>query len=159
MLALDEDHFTPEDYNFLVEYRTIMEPVATAIDNLQASMSFYAIYLPTLHSMKYALDELDSKRFVYCTPLVQSIRKGFESRFKRFFNRTDEQCVAATIAAVTHPHFKTRWMHEEWQNSLYMQQIREMLVSKAMDMEIDSNTSNINRGSEQTNNNKKMGGE
>lgn len=57
-----------------------------------------------------------------------SIKAGYYRRFSRFFNKYDEQCIAATIAAVTHPHFKTRWIHEDFQSAIEIEYIRELLI-------------------------------
>lgn len=58
MLALDLPQFSQSEHEFLREYVQVMEPVATAVDNLQSSNAYYAIYLPTLHSIKYAFDDM-----------------------------------------------------------------------------------------------------
>lgn len=114
-----------------------MEPIATAVDNLQSTNSHYAIFLPTLHSVKYSLDDLRIETLSYCSPLVNCIYDGFQKRFGHFFDLQNEQCVAATIAAVTHPHFKTRWIHDDYNNRRYMDKIREILISKAMNESTD----------------------
>lgn len=132
MLALDLSQFTQTDYDFLKEYVRVMEPIATAVDNLQSTNSYYAIFLPTLHSVKYVLDDLGDEMLIYCSPLLECVKEGFHDRFGQFFDLENEQCVAATIAAVTHPHFKTRWLHEEYQQRWYIDQLREELISKAM---------------------------
>lgn len=132
MLALDLPQFSQTDHEFLGEYLKVVEPIATAVDNLQASNSYYAIFLPTLHSIKYSLDDLRKEKLKHCSPLLKCVREGFERRFARFFTADDEQCIAATIAAVSHPHFKTRWIHEKYQKRQYLDNIRELLVSKAL---------------------------
>lgn len=134
MLALGLPQFTQENYDFLKEYLKVMEGVAFAVDNLQSSNSYYAIFLPTLHSMKYLFDDLEAQELQYCSPLLEAIKNGFEKRFKRFFNRYDEHCIAATIAAVTHPHFKMRWLYKRYQTKIHMDHIREMLIEKALAM-------------------------
>lgn len=83
MLALDLPQFTSDDYEFLGEYMEVMEPIATAVDNLQSSNSYYAIFLPTLHSVLYDFHELDKVNLKYCKPLLESVKAGFKRRFKR----------------------------------------------------------------------------
>lgn len=154
MLELDLPQFTQEDYDFLQEYLQVMEPIATSIDNLQSTNSYYAIFLPTLHSVKYALQELEKSNLKYCEPLLHSVKAGFEKRFKRFFNRHDDHCIAATIASVTHPHFKLRWLHNKYQTKSYVDHVRELLITKATEissqsvMESSQNIveENVNRG-------------
>lgn len=77
MLALDLPQFTQDDIDFLSEYVRIMEPIATGVNNLQSSNSYYAIFLPTLHSIKYALDDLSKERFKFCSILLKSVKDGF----------------------------------------------------------------------------------
>lgn len=116
--------------------------MATAIDNLQSSNSYYAIFLPTLHSIKYSLDDLKKSRLKYCAPLLGAIKAGFEKRFFRFFDKFDEQCIAATIAAVTHPHFKVRWIHEDFCSREYIEEIRETMIS--LSLESSNHDENMN---------------
>lgn len=134
MLALGLSQFTQENYDFLKEYLKVMEGVAFAVDNLQSSNSYYAIFLPTLHSIMYLFDDLEMLELKYCLPLLESIKAGFTKRFERFFNRYDEHCIAAIIAAVTHPHFKMRWLYKRYQTKEYMDYIRELLIEKAMEI-------------------------
>lgn len=134
MLALDLPQFTSEDYEFLGEYVKVMEPIATAVDNLQSSNSYYAIFLPTLHSVLYDFDELEKLNMKYCKPLLESVKAGFKKRFKRFFVRNDEHGTAALIASVSHPHFKRRWMHKKYQSKSYSDYIREKMVEKAIEL-------------------------
>lgn len=147
MLALGLPQFTQENYDFLKEYLKVMEGVAHAVDNLQSSDSYYAIFLPTLHSIKYMFDDLETAELKYCSPLLEALKDGFNKRFDRFFNRYDEHCIAATIAAVTHPHFKLRWLYKRYQTKENMDYIREVLIEKALDMpqQPDSNDCEDNK--------------
>lgn len=62
------------------------------------------------------------------------------TRMPRFFNRYDDQCIAATIASVTHLHFKLRWLHKKFQTKSYIDHIRELLVTKATELSVQNNT-------------------
>lgn len=158
MLELGLPQFTLENYDFLKEFLKVMEGVAFAVDNLQSSKSYYAIFLPTLHSIMYMFDDLEMIDLEYCDPLLQTIKAGFNRRFDKFFNRYDEHCIAATIASATHPHFKLRWLYKRYQTKEYSDYIRELLIEKAMDIAVpnqnDSSSSNGKVASKKTQNGK-----
>lgn len=46
------------DIDFLTEYLRVMKPIAVGIDDSQSSDSYYAIFLPTVHKIKYSLESL-----------------------------------------------------------------------------------------------------
>lgn len=53
------------------------------------------------------------------------------------------------IAAMTHPHFKTRWIHEQYRSKKNMDEVRDLLISKALtETDVDFNA-NGNRHGEQ----------
>lgn len=142
MLELGLPQFTEENYEFLQEYLKVMEGIAFAVDNLQSSKSYYAIFLPTLHSILHMFDDLEKVELKYCLPLFESVKAGFHKRFARFFNRFDDHCIAATIATVTHPHFKMRWLHKKYQTKVYTNYIRDLLIEKAMEISVQNQTEN-----------------
>lgn len=137
MLALDLSQFTQREYDFSNEYLQVMPPIASAIDNLQSTFSYYAIFLPTLHNIKYVFDDLKKKKLKYCQCLLESVQRGFCKRFSKFFDVNDDQYEAATIAAVTHPYFKIRFLHKQYQTKKNIDDIRELLISKPMELRKD----------------------
>lgn len=112
-----------------------MRPIAEAIDLLQ-SESYYSYFLPTLTTIKYALESMAAEsNFKHCQPLLEAITGGFEKSFGHFFFQDDDRARAAIISTCVHLHFKTRWMHEDMHTSEYISTIENILVQEAQTIE------------------------
>lgn len=155
MDELDLAQFTSNDIDFFKEYLQVMEPVAVGIDNLQSSESYYAIFLPTLHKIKYSLESLEKTNLIYCLPLLEQISAGFFKRFACYFDLDNEKCIAATMASVSHPYFKTRYIHEESLSNELINKIQELLIKEATKIEHSTKTTsthdNFNQKTNQNN--------
>lgn len=132
MVALELPKFTADDYLFLQEYQKVTQPIAKAIDNLQATNCYYAIWLPTLHTLRAELLVLEKENLKFCRPLLKAIHDGYNKRFAQFFETRNAKYASATIAACTHPYFKTRWREDQTPDGIEF--IQDILVSAAINM-------------------------
>ncbi|XP_050547892.1 uncharacterized protein LOC126909503 [Daktulosphaira vitifoliae] len=108
--------FVRSDIEFLEEYHMVMEPIACSLDLLQSEKSMYFGYLiPTVEELihKYTLFNLDSSISMKIKPLVNSILNGIKARFENVFNDK-----FLTIAAISHPKFKTAWIKNDVKKQL-----------------------------------------
>lgn len=114
MTKLGIDIFTTSERSFLEEYKNILKPISVALDNLQRTKCAYGILLPTLFITQ---DELNSMKeedsLVYCKPLLVAVINGFKKRFQSVMDFNNNESVPALIAAISHPHFKLRWLKPE----------------------------------------------
>lgn len=103
--------FTETDMQFLKEYVSVMEPIATAIEYLQKNNCFYATLLPMVYSMKENLLDLQNRGEVQlCQVLLVTVVNAVEKHFSYLFDFDNDKCVPAVIATCTHPFFKMRWL-------------------------------------------------
>lgn len=97
-LALDVVQLRDNEITFVKEYCDVMQPVASALDILQAeNKCFIGFLLPTLTSLKCKLSAV--KHCVTLTlPLVDALLDGLATRFAGYSERED-----LIIASVTLP--------------------------------------------------------
>lgn len=102
-------NFSKEDYIFITEYVTVMQPVAMALDILQGEKGVAAgNLLPSITVIKNHLLELKYREYnklQITIPLVNALLDGLSDRFDSFFKNEYYQ-----IAAVLHPQFKFSWL-------------------------------------------------
>lgn len=132
-MKLNIDLFTTSQKGFLNEYKTVMKPIANALDNLQQSKCCpYAIVLPTLYKTREELISLKNQnKLHFCKPLVCAVLNGFDKRLGYLFDITNEKSHAAIIATVTHPFFKIRWLKPAKRSTEYVSQVTNILVRAA----------------------------
>ncbi|QQP56940.1 Uncharacterized protein FKW44_001779 [Caligus rogercresseyi] len=88
------------EYDFLVEYTRVMNPLARGLDILQGDDCHYGTLLPTLEAI--TLTSLTLKdSLVFTKELVDFI-------INCIINSKD-----ALLAAISHPKFKLRWLNDE----------------------------------------------
>ena len=108
-MELEISCFTENDYDYLKEYVTIMEPIAKAIDFVQGENdTFYGNILPTLATIKVKLSRLSSILKIL-TPLVERLMLSFEKRFDKYFN-LDPNVNDVIIASYSCPWVKTNYL-------------------------------------------------
>ena len=81
--------FTDNQQAFLVEYCTVMEPLARALDILQGDKNLYIGYLlPTLVSLRNRLQSL-KPGLKHAGPLVEALLTGIDHRIHGYSERYD----------------------------------------------------------------------
>ena len=105
--ALDVMPFRTGEVSFLTEYCNVMQPLACALDILQAeNKCFIGYLLPTLTSLQTKLRQLKPQLKV-AAPLVDAVLQGLAKRFEGYSDR--EELV---LASITLPQFRLRWLDE-----------------------------------------------
>ena len=70
------------EFFYLEEYIRATEPVAVALDRLQADKkAFHGTALPTLHMVKIQLTELAREELTSCRPIVVGLGQSIDDRF------------------------------------------------------------------------------
>lgn len=101
------------EWNFLVEYIKVMEPLTIALDKLQGEKSCYLGYVaPTVITIRNLL--MEQNHLVYCASLSKAIIKGLEKRYAFIFNLKDSKSKPYILAAVSHPKFKMDWVPQQF---------------------------------------------
>jgi hypothetical protein len=99
--------FRPNELAFIKEYCCVMQPLANALDILQAELKcFFGYILPTLTSLRCKLTAMKPNLKI-AVPLVDAILDGLNSRFEGFETRAD-----ALLSTVTLPQFRLRWLED-----------------------------------------------
>ncbi|KAF9809414.1 hypothetical protein SFRURICE_003511 [Spodoptera frugiperda] len=89
--------FKENEFEYIKEYLICAAPVAEALNIMQSE---------TTYIMKIER----KNNFVYCKPLIEAYRQGVENRFKKIFDVTTPEAENATIAALSYPRFKNKWL-------------------------------------------------
>ncbi len=114
-LAITFEHFKMKklssvEEEFLREYIKIMKPLTEALDFFQneENMSVGCV-LPVLSLLKKKIIAFkDDRTIIHCAPLVTSLLKGLEKRFRSFHENKSFR-----LASISDPHFKFSWVTEE----------------------------------------------
>lgn len=126
---------------FLREYITVIEPIATAIEYQQKNDCFFAAYLPMVHSTRNHLVELkNSEQIQWCNSQLNAIVEGIETRFAHLFDFHDKKCVIPLIATCSHPFFKMRWLKGELKTSSNVNFIVDVLIKAAKEIKTEEKT-------------------
>ncbi len=100
--------FRPNEIAFLAEYIKVMQPVAMALDTLQAEdQCFMGILLPTISSLRVRLKSIKAS-LKFAGPLADALLHGIDKRFGPLETKND-----LVIASVSHPQFKLRWIQSD----------------------------------------------
>lgn len=101
------------EWNFLVEYIKVMEPLTISLDKLQGEKSCYLRYVaPTIITIRHIL--MEQNNLVYCTSLSNAIIKGLEKRYPFIFDLNHPKSKPYILAAVSHPKFKMEWIPQQF---------------------------------------------
>jgi len=105
--ALEVPQLRENEVAFVKEYCSVMQPLAVALDILQAENKCYiGFLLPTLISLECKLRAL--KPSVKLTgPLIDAILSALGTRFAGYSDRSE-----LIIASVTLPQFRLRWLDD-----------------------------------------------
>lgn len=134
MTALQVTPFTVNEYIFLEEYVKVMQPIALALDHLQQSDCYYAILLPTMHTVRSNLNKLKEGKLNYASKLLHEIEKGVNTRFDYCFDLDNEKCQFALTATCIHPFFKLRWLSGKFKSQDVIRRIQELIIAAAKDL-------------------------
>ncbi|XP_053145230.1 uncharacterized protein LOC128342206 isoform X4 [Hemicordylus capensis] len=121
--------FKEMEFEYLKEYTEIFRPLAVTLDLLQGDNCYYGQLLPTLFTLRTKLEELETKNFRYCGPLLQGVKANLYKRFEKYFHLSSE-VNEAIIAACTHPFFKLRWLPADI-GDCSRKKIQELLINSA----------------------------
>ncbi|XP_060857667.1 uncharacterized protein LOC132935209 isoform X1 [Metopolophium dirhodum] len=103
------EQLTKKNWVFLEEYCAVMEPLAIALDKLQAEKSCFLGYVaPTIISLRLLL--IQQTNLIYCRHLALSIIKSLEKRFYFIFDLENIKGKPYIIASISHPRFKLSWI-------------------------------------------------
>ncbi|KAJ8264635.1 hypothetical protein GJAV_G00151540 [Gymnothorax javanicus] len=128
--------FNPAELEFLMEYASIMSPVAQAIDTLLAETNaLMGWLLPTIHSMISKLDGIKVP-LKYCQPLVDAVKLGIENRFSHMLK--NPELIAASILV---PKFKMAWTKDHSVIRMGIEYIKEHIEEPSTQQGADNETS------------------
>jgi len=117
------------DIEFLEDYKTAMEPIAWALDKLQAENGFFYGYLgPTVLGTQRKLGGIivNPNNRKYTSPLATAMKTGLEKRFPDLCTLTFANCKDEILAAITHPLFKFRWLPQDRQKEAKQMLLEEI---------------------------------
>lgn len=110
-VALNTSAFSSIDIQYLKEYIIVMEPIALAIDFLQADGIFYGFLLPTLVTIKLKYKKIElGDNSVIKQSILDDILLSVEKRFINFYT-LNNLSYPAIIASVSHPEVKLKWFN------------------------------------------------
>jgi len=74
--------FKEAELDYLIEYTTVMKPIAMGLDRLQAEKdSYFGIVMPTLLVLEKKIIRMNLEAFRHCSPLIKAVLDGFKKRF------------------------------------------------------------------------------
>lgn len=97
------------DYLFLKEFKMAMRPIADGLTALEGVICFGA-YLPHLFGIQSQLNNLKTKKFRFCTPLLNAIYDGFIERFKDVMDPYNIKPVPLYLSTITNPNYKMNYI-------------------------------------------------
>jgi hypothetical protein len=129
--------FRSNEIMFVKEYCSVMQPLACALDILQAETKCFIGYLlPTLTSLRTKLLGI-KPTLKLAIPLVEAVLAGLNKRFKDYDIRHN-----LILASVTLPQFRLRWLEDDDKKSqarnLLYEQLR-IVQQQELDLQLVSN--------------------
>lgn len=124
-----------DEYEFLLQYHSIISLVATALKTLEANRYTFGVYLPTLIGLKLKLQALyDDAMSFDCLPLILALQCGLEARFGELMDPycTSGKSVPLYIAMLTNPTYKMNFMGIKSVSQQLLLRLKEMLFSAAV---------------------------
>ncbi|XP_031340981.1 uncharacterized protein LOC116169093 [Photinus pyralis] len=127
---------------YLNEYCKVLEPLATALDKLQAeNNNYYGYLLPCIVSLRTKFVKMQSANLKQTNHILDACLNGLEVRFKNLLTLTDE-ANNAIIAAFTIPQFKLRWYNGIKDTAIKsLQDINKIIVMAAKNVCAENETS------------------
>lgn len=124
-----------------------MEPLATSLDLMQGEKSCFLYYvIPTIITLRIKL--IQSTHLIYCKPLVFSIIKSLEERFKYIFDLTRTKIKLFILSAISHPKFKLSWVPVRYLTMCKQLFITECNLEYSIENRTDENGSDDNENSD-----------
>lgn len=103
--SLQKPKLKASEFEFLEEYRRVMEPLVKSIDLLQGEENcFLGFILPTLFQIIRTLHFLP--HLVYCEPLKNAILSGIPRRFNHILNSKNDSSKSYVFATISLSKFK-----------------------------------------------------
>lgn len=103
--------FKEEDFDYIQFYLDVMKSLADTLVRLQGEKQcYYGCLLPNLILLRLSWINLAANLTDCCKPVVEQLIFYLEKRFKQFFDVEGNGEIAA-VAALSHPQFKTAWLH------------------------------------------------
>ncbi len=135
--------FKPDEFEFLGEWVKTMSPFAAALDLLQGehtNEAYFGAILPTMLELYKKLEAMSSTSIKYCTPLVQALKTGMESRFPNLlsFDKAYSHAKEYIIAAVSHPYFRLRWINPADKPAAQVLFLHELKKNTALDSNLSA---------------------
>lgn len=130
MFLLDFPKLSSSEFKFMEEYVTIMEPIASGIEILEATQCYYAILIPTIYAIRDQLEDMRSTHFEHCEPLLEKVITGLYKRFGYLFDLNNPRAKTAILATCSHPYFKMRWLAPDQRNKETVNFLQEMMVTE-----------------------------
>lgn len=138
MEELEIAPFTGRQRIFLKEYIVVLEPIATALNNLQGNKCPYGIVLPTLYKTHAQLETIERNNDLKtCKPLLKAVKNSFEERLNPIMNWKSSKAAPALIATVCHPYFKLLWLSPEKKTPEAVKEIIDIVVKAADEISIE----------------------
>jgi len=107
------------DVDFLIEYRRVLQPLASTLDALQGQNDcFYGIILPKLIQLRHSVAQIQKTNLVYCDPLASALLNGLQARHGSLLELQMPLARNAAMAAISQPQFKLRWVPPAERESL-----------------------------------------
>ena len=114
--------FAEREITFLKEYCTVLEPLSRGLDILQGEDDcFFGTLLPTLETIIKKITAMRPKLSSMTIGLVGLIESSLKRRFGCIFGSKD-----ATIAAISLPKFKLRWIDDQTKKD----QLKQMFIQE-----------------------------
>jgi len=97
------------EWTFLEEYCTVMEPLAICLDKMQCEKKGFLGYVaPIIQVLRRSLIMLENLKF--CRPLCFKIIHSLEKRFNYLFDLSLPKSRCFILASISHPKFKLSWI-------------------------------------------------
>jgi hypothetical protein len=97
------------DVDFLIEYKRVLQPLASTLDTLQGQDEcFYGMVLPKLIQLRHSFVELQKSNCLYCDPLISALLNGLQARYGSLLQLQMPEARNAAMAAISNPQFKLR---------------------------------------------------
>lgn len=139
MIKFNIPVFLESERVFLQEYVDVLEPITSALNNLQKTNCHFGILLPTLFTAQRELSSFSTDRNIkFCKPLAQAALNGLNTRFSNLMDFESKQAIPALIATCTHPYFKLRWLRN-MKTPENIEFIKGILLEAAKEVKKDTN--------------------
>lgn len=138
------------------EYFQIINKIAIALKTLEGNRHTFGLYLPTLFGLQNILKKnanITTTETLECFELAKALDAAFERRFGQLMDINDPEGRSAPlyIAMLTNPQFKLNFMGSKTIQPNVLRQLKEMLVSAAIQIEQSKSSSRLGEKSNDNN--------